>query len=133
MTTLWATPDVEVAVVQAYQAVTDTHVGTKIPSERPDSCVRVRRQGGQDRNLVQTDVRLTVEAFAPDREQAFALAQLLHATARSWRWQTIASGVRVMRVQLTEPVNDPDPETSSPRYQFVAQLLTNLTPMEVQP
>lgn len=133
MTTLWATPDVEVAVVQAFQPVTDAHVGTKVPASRPERYVRVLRQGGQDRNLVQTDVRLTVEAWAPDRTQAFNLAQLLHATARSWQWTTIAPGVRVMRVQLTEPVNDPDPETSSPRYQFVAQLLTNLTPMEVQP
>lgn len=120
-------PDVEAAII----AHLDAHgltAATTVPNPRPESesYVRVTRTGGQARNLVESDATVLVECWAPTTLAAFGLAQL--AWGLVWTlgvsgFPTIPAGattLRVAAVSATDPVNFPDPDTSSPRYQFIA-------------
>lgn len=98
---------------------------TRVPPTRPAEFTRVSRAGGNERNIVQSDVRLLVECFAADSVAAFARA------ARAWGLikaaeGTTVGGVWISRAEMTEPVNYPDQTTRQARYQFVAQLTTSL-------
>jgi hypothetical protein len=102
-------------------------VATQVPNPRPTSerYMRLTRAGGNPRNLVQSDPRVLIECWAPDDVEAFELARLVygHIWAAVPGW---IAGVWVDQAQLAEPANFPDPDTSSPRYQFLAQLTTAL-------
>lgn len=116
--------DIEGEVVGVLNAVLTPPVATKVPNPRPASgCVRVTSTGGARRNVVQSAPRVLVECWGPDSVTAFGIARdasvaLLDSYGDAEVWGGRAS--------LTEPVNLPDPETTSPRYQFVATILTNL-------
>lgn len=116
--------DVEGEVVTLLNAALTPTVSTRIPNPRPASHVRVTRAGGQGRSLVQSDVRLLVECWGPDSTEAFDLARLAYAHL----WATYGdASTWGGAASLTEPVNFPDPDTDSPRYQFLATITTSLT------
>lgn len=92
-------------------------VSTRVPSPRPVSLVRVTRAGGSRRNLVQSDPLLLVECWAPDSVAAFDLAR------DAW---SLIDQFPDWSASLSEPVNFPDPDSGSPRYQFTASLILNL-------
>lgn len=115
--------DIESEVYVLLDGVLDADVATKVPNPRPDKFVRVTRAGGQGRNLVQSDPRLLIECWAPDSVSALNLARM--AYAHLWAHYG-SSSVWGGRASLTEPVNFPDSETKSPRYQFIATITTNL-------
>lgn len=92
-------------------------VSTRVPAPRPAAFVRVTRVGGNRRNLVQGEPILLVECWAATSVAAFDLA------ARAW--DLIDRDVS-WSASLSEPVSFPDPDSTSPRYQFTASLLTNL-------
>lgn len=87
---------------------------------------RVSRTGGPGPlNVVQSAVRLLVECYGADSVAAFNNA------AQAWALINANQGafvgdIWVSRVELTEPVNNPDPATDSDRYQFVAQPTVSL-------
>lgn len=117
--------DIEGEVVALLDDEMSVHVGTRLPNPVPeDGAVRVTRAGGNARNLMQSDPRLLVECFAADSVAAFSLAR----TAYAHLWATYGTtDTWGGRANLSEPVNFPDPSTKGARYQFVAQILTNLT------
>lgn len=127
MTTVLAPADVEVALVAFLPGPVATHV----PNPRPTAFTRVTRAGGDRQNLIQGVTRVLVECFAVDEGDAFAGAQaawgLLGQAAQSY----LSDGVWCSRVQLTDPVNFPDPDTKLPRFQFIASLTLSLTQMEI--
>jgi hypothetical protein len=117
--------DIEAEVVTLLDAALPVDVSTRLPNPVPGAgAVRVTRAGGNARNLMQSDPRLLVECFAADSVTAFNLARLAYAHLWATYGTTDTWGGRA---SLTEPVNFPDPSTKGARYQFVAQILTNLT------
>lgn len=131
MTELYAPPDVEGAAVTMLNAALTPPVSTRVPNPRPATFVRITRAGGQGRNLAQSDARLLVECWADDSVAAFDLARLAYAHLWAAR-DSYMGAVWVTRVDLTDPVNFPDPALpAASRYQFLATLTTSLT--EVTP
>lgn len=127
MTTALAPADVEVALVDFLP----DPVATRVPEERPEAFTRVTRAGGDRQNLAQGVTRVLVECFATDEAVAFTRAQTAWAKLGAARQSYLADGVWVTRVELTDPVNFPDPETKLPRFQFIASLTLSLTPVEI--
>lgn len=124
--------DIETAVIEFLNASMDSDVSDRVSNPRPEDerYGRVTRAGGNPRNLVQSDPRLLLEFWAPDATTAFQDAQ--RAYGLLWAAQNSYIGdVWVSQIQSTEPVNFPDPDTKSPRYQFVSTLTTSL--QEVAP
>jgi len=94
----------------------DVDVVRKIPTERPNSFVRVRRTGGPRLNQVADGAQLTVESYAPTATAAGLLAerarQALHAASSS-----VVAGSTVYGVtEVSGPGELPDPLTDQPRY-----------------
>lgn len=122
--------DVEAALVSLLSPL-GVHVSTRIPNPRPVSHVKVTRAGGNRVNLVIERPLLVLECWAGTSVEAFDLA------ARAWQVLDAAEGSTVAGVTfgsmaLASPINMPDPDTTSPRYQFTAQpfarLLEGVTP-----
>ena len=114
--------DVEGALIALLRAALGVHVSTRIPNPRPDRHVKVTRAGGNRANLVQERPLLIIECWGPDSVAAFDLA------ADAWSALDAANGtvvngvpIDLPRDSLASPINMPDPDTSSPRYQFTAQ------------
>lgn len=101
-------------------------VSTRVPNPRNPPFVQVTRAGGQPRNLVQSDVRLLVECWDLTETGAFELARLTYG--HLWRIPPgYMADVLVMGIELSEPVNYPDPSTPGHhRYQFIATATTSL-------
>lgn len=115
--------DVEGAFITLLRvALPGVHVGTRIPQQRPDRHVKVTRAGGNRRNLIQERPLMVLECWGPDSVAAFQLA------ADAWRAIDAANGATVNGValdlprdSLSSPINQPDPDTTNPRYTFHAQ------------
>lgn len=123
--TMLAPPDIEAAVVQLLSPRMDA--ASKIPNPRPAKHVRISSAGGTDRNLVQADPRVLIESWAPTDLEAIDQARLAYGLLSGAQHSFIGAGVWVSEIDLTVPVNFPDPDTDSPRYQFVAQLIASKT------
>ena len=120
--------DVEGALIALLRAVLGVHVSTRIPNPRPDRHVKVTRAGGNRANLVQERPLLIIECWGPDSVAAFDLA------ADAWSALDAANGTVVNGIALDFPTNSlaspismPDPDTSSPRYQFTCQVYARLS------
>lgn len=130
-----APPDAETAVVTFLDAaMTGCTVATKVPNPRPAGCYgRVTSIGGTGRNLIQADPRLLLEFWDDDEQGAFEAAQMAWALLWSAQDSFMTPAVYVTQVTSTLPVNFPDQDSKSPRYQFISTLTASLTPLEVQP
>ena len=114
--------DVEAVAVEALGAVLSVPVATRVPNPRPAAGnVRVTRTGGSSGNVVQDDATVLVECWGPDGVAAFELARSAWAYLSALEGSTVG-GVWVYEVRPQGPVNFPDPDTDSPRYQFVASI-----------
>jgi len=117
-----APQDVEGAFITVLRAATGVHVSTRVPSTRPDRHIKVTRAGGTRWNLITERPLLIVECWAPDSVAAFNLA------SQAWAALNAADGSVVNGIalalddnSLSAPINQPDPDTTNPRYQFTAQ------------
>lgn len=126
-TTVLAPADAEAALVVFLPGP----VSTRIPNPRPAAFTRVSRVGGDRQNLVQGVTRVLVECWGADDDTAFGRVQRAWGLLGAARQTYLAPTVWVTRVELTDPVNFPDPDTKSPRYQFVASLTLSLVPLEI--
>ncbi|HEY4268415.1 MAG TPA: hypothetical protein VGM94_09515 [Galbitalea sp.] len=127
-----APADIEAAVVGLLDAGMTSDVATEVPNPRPTDqrYVRVRVTGGNPANLIQSLPRVLVEVWAPDETTAFNDAQ--KAWALLWAAQhSFVDTVWVADVESSLPVNFPDPDTESPRYQFVTQIRASLQKVSV--
>jgi hypothetical protein len=123
-----APPDVEKAFVTYLNAALTPPVSTRVPNPRPAAHVRVQVVGGDSPNVALDAPRLLIECWGADQGAAWALAREAWACVSETRaaW---AGGVWVSSVSLSRPVNFPDPDTASPRYQFTADLRVAMTPI----
>lgn len=133
MTTALAPVDIEAAAVTHLKPrLGGAGVATRIPNPMPATFTRVTRAGGSARNLIQADARLLVECFADNDVAAFDLARLAYAHLWAAAGTFLAPGVWVDRVELTDPVNFPDPTAAKKsRYQFVAQMTASLDEIDL--
>ena len=116
--------DVEAMVVSGLNAAltarSDTaRVSTRIPNPRPSRLVRVRRRGGPLSSVVVDVPLLLIECWDEDEVDAGDLARLVNGliVALPGSVDAIASAEI-----LSGPSNDPDPDSTSPRYTSTAQL-----------
>jgi hypothetical protein len=115
--------DIEAEVITILHSLAGS-VATKVPNPRPSTktYIRVTRAGGTGLNAVQSAPTVLIECWAPTDIAAFSLA----ASAYGRLLDTYGTAVWGGRASLTEPVNFPDPDTSSPRYQFIATITSSL-------
>lgn len=125
--------DIEAAIVACLTAgvPAEVDVATAVDSdvESPGetaSYIRVTALGGDPRTLIQSVPRALIECFAPSETAALDLARLayglLWAAQNSW----LDDETWVSSIGLTDPVNFPDPDTKSARYQFIASPIASL-------
>lgn len=121
---------VEQALVMYLRTVTGEHVGTKIPSPRPATFVRLSRMGGGRRNLVQSTPTLLVEVWGSEDPPTspWPLTKQVWEALAGADEVDLPLGVEVMRSSITEPANYPDEATGSPRYTFIFSPTINLNP-----
>lgn len=92
-----------------------THVGTRVPSVRPDEFIVVRRVGGVPLYPVREQVRVDVWAWARTDPEAMDLA-IACRTAIWGMSGSIVGGVVCYRVdEFMAPQQMDDPETGLPR------------------
>lgn len=125
-TTLYPAPVEQALVTYLTSELSPVHVGTKVPTTRPTTFVRLTRSGGAERNLVQADVQVLVECWGNTDALAWQTTVSTSGALRNLREEGDLPTMTVMTVTLTEPVNFPDSLSGSPRYQFLANLVTNL-------
>jgi hypothetical protein len=93
-------------------------VGTKIRDPRPTLFTKVILAGGGS-SYVYNSPMLIVECWGPTEAQAWELAALTVALVESISERVgICSGY----THVGDPVNQPDPESGSPRYVFTKVL-----------
>jgi hypothetical protein len=96
------------------RAITAT-VATKVPAVRPAQLVKVRRIGGTTANIVTDAPMLVFDCWAPTEIAAEDLARVVRAEVMAMPGQ---SDVCTHVVEVGGPVNQPDPDSNSPRYVF---------------
>lgn len=118
--------DDEVALVDELSARLDAHVGTRIPSPRPDEFVRVVSTGGGERDLVSDSPTLVVEGFALSEGRARYLCAAAVAHAQAAGRAGSLGGVTCYGVRVAAlPANLPMP-TVPDRYRFTATIVADL-------
>jgi hypothetical protein len=122
-----APPDVEKAFVAYLNGILTPQVSTRVPATRPASFVRVQVVGGDVLNVALDAPRLLVECWASTDGAAFALARQAWAAVSETRAAWVGD-VWVSALTLSRPVNFPDPDTASPRFQFTVDLRVAMTP-----
>ncbi len=123
-----APQDVEGAYITHLRPLLAVPVSTRIPNPRPARHVRVTRAGGNRADLVQERPLLIFECWASDSVTAFNLASDTWGHVAATEGSMVA-GVPVTRVDLSSPINQPDPDTEATRYTFTAQPRARLKEM----
>lgn len=116
--------NVEAVLVKFLGAALGKPVATKVPTTRPAQFVRVTRAGGARRNVAQSGSRVIVECWAASETDAWALCVAAYDALDDL--DVDPGELPFMSVDLSDPVNYPDTATGSPRYQFIATIITNL-------
>jgi hypothetical protein len=118
--------DLESAFVTFLNAELTPPVSTRVPNPRPASHVRVQVVGGTVDNIAFESPRLLVECWAATQAAAVALARQAWAQVQATRG-TFVGAAFILSTNLSRPVGFPDPDTTSPRYQFTADLRVAMT------
>lgn len=122
MSELVAFPDAEAMAITWLTGKLGTGVGisTGVPNPRPAEFVKVTRTGGVQRDIVYDEAQLTFECWGTDEVAAYMLCRLVRAHFANVAGEIVA-GVYVRKViEIGGPANFPDPESTSPRYQYTA-------------
>jgi hypothetical protein len=94
-------------------------VATKVPAVRPELMVKPRRIGGPRANLVTDAPMMVFDCWAPTEIAAEDLARVVRAEVLAMPGQSdVCSHVD----EVGGPVNQPDPDSNSPRYVFTVIL-----------
>lgn len=116
-------PDVLVTVIGHLNDSLTPPVSSKVPSDRPNSFVTVRRTGGVMQTRVSDAPQLTIECWAGSDIAAYGLAadvrKLLHEMADG----TNRDGVIVYRVvEFSGPAYQPDTASLQDRVRWTVQV-----------
>lgn len=95
-------------------------VGTKVPNPRPSGpFIRLMDAGG-DIDGPTAWVMISVECWNTSKKLARDLAHDVQAAISEWA----ESGDVISHAELGWPVDNPDPDSTNPRYTFVARCFT---------
>lgn len=112
-------PDSEAMVVTFLRSHVTVPVSTKVPNPRPDSFVRVWRNGGSASNRVLESPQFTVDAYGLSTVQASSLAaDCRHAFLNNYTEMPLVRGVR----ETVGPYSVPDTDADGERYRFSIQM-----------
>lgn len=112
-------PDIEADVIAFLETRVDVPVTLAVPADRPDSFLRVWRNGGFARNRIVDVANITVEAWAADDAAASELArQAREALLSDYTAMPLVRGV----AEVVGPYFTPDPDSETPRYRFTEAL-----------
>jgi hypothetical protein len=121
--------DIEAAIIACLTAGIDDEdfeIATKVSNPRPDDCIRVTSIGGNPANLIQSQPRTLIECFGSSETEALDLARLAYALLWAAQNSWLDEDTWVSEISMTDPVNFPDPDTDSARYQFIATSIASL-------
>lgn len=93
-----------------------------------DGMVRVSRVGGSRKNIVMDEPRMLVEVWHHDSYEAAQLAQRLAELVEVPDGTMLAPRVKVTSVNVSGPVELPDPLSALRRYQLTATCLVRHIP-----
>lgn len=93
-----------------------------------DGMVRVSRVGGGRKNIVMDEPRMLFEVWHHDDYEAAQAAQRIATRIEVPDGTEIAPHVKVTRVNVTGPVQLPDPYSALKRYQVTATCLVRHIP-----
>lgn len=131
MTTLYAPPDIEPAVVACLKVDADVVVATRF-RDHPGGVIRVSATGGsRPSGLVAIEQTVLIECWHDDEGDAARIAR------RAWGRLDAAvggtfAGVEFKHVSSTGLNNNPDVNRPAlARWQFLASISTRTVPMEV--
>lgn len=100
--------------------VSPVKVVTLVPATRPAKFVRIFRTGGAADNRVLERAQLTVQGWADDTVEAFALtSDCREAFLNDYSLMPLVRGVN----EVGGLHFDPDPGTNTPRYTFTVELM----------
>lgn len=129
MAPLVVMPDVVAELVTYFRTVLTPPVHARIPADRPDSFLVVKRTGGPRLDLVRDGAQVTLEAYGSTEKAAHDLIQLARAHLHALRGQALGSTTVYRVTEFAGPGNLPDPVTQLPRYTLTAQVaLRGATP-----
>jgi hypothetical protein len=112
-------PDAEALAITWLTGKIDTVVTyTKVPDPRPDELIKVTTTGGHRLDLAYREAQLTFECWAEDNVRASEIARAAHAHMHAAAGETVDGAYVRKVVGIGGPVNFPDPESTSARYQF---------------
>lgn len=108
------------------EAEVGVHVGTKVPTTRPERFIRTVRTGGFRRDPITDVARITFECWAKSSTDAERDAQ----TVRDLFYRspgTVLSNrdarFKIHRVEeVAGPADSPDPDSKSPRYTLTLEV-----------
>lgn len=114
-----AFPDAEAVVIGYLKTkIAGVYISTKVPSPRPVKLIKVTRLGGSKLRLNADSPLLAFECWAATSVEAFELCRLARAYVDAMAGENVG-GTWVFKVQeVGGPAYFPDPDTTSPRYQF---------------
>lgn len=118
-----AFPDAEGLAVQFLNAQFSLRGDTARAATRfldTDRCVRVSRVGGPRKNLVVDAPMLAFQCWGPTGPDAAGLGRLTRALVWSMPQRSFSTTTIYRVVETGGLQSFPDPDTSNPRYQFIA-------------
>jgi len=103
-----------------YLSTAGFHVGTRVPTSRPDQFVKVTRTGGPSPRMTISEPTLLVECWGKTDALAWTVAAAVWPLCTVPHAVQLSPAVWASRITATEPVNFPDSTSGAPRYQFIA-------------
>jgi hypothetical protein len=97
-------------------------ISTRVPAQRPDGFVKVTRTGGVQRDISADDAQLTFECWALSEVTASRICELVRAHLKAAAGQTVGNAYVRKVTEVGGPANFPDPESTTPRYQYTASV-----------
>lgn len=123
-------PDLEAVAITALRDA-GLRASTAVPNPRPAAFVRVRARGGVRTDRVLEEGILLVECWAIKEADASDLARLAAGVLAATEGSAVA-GVSITSAEiLGSIINDPDPDSSTPRYTLSVQLVTFATERQI--
>ena len=116
------TPDAEMVAVTLLREALDVPVYINPPRDIPGTYVRITRLCGVQRNLVTDSALIGVNCYSRNRSKAAELANKTRLILRdSAGTKTHNAGIRFW-LEVSGPVNYPQPDVDRVRYQFSGEL-----------
>lgn len=114
-------PDAEDLLIGYLMPIVDVPVSTRVPRERPDRWVQVRRSGGIN-DVVRDRPRIDVFAWGSDEGDAHDLCMTARSALHALEGTTLLGPVCYGVEEFLGPTRSDDRESGAPRMWMTVQL-----------